>query len=379
MAQKSALTPRQIRLGIIGTGLAAKRLHWPALEKMPDRFSIVAYANRSRPPAEEYASLVGLQAKDYYSDYHDLLLRDDVEAVVVGLPINAQYAVVHDALAAGKHVICEKPAGGDERMARQFLALASQYPGLKTLIAENYYYRDDLRLARSILDAGVIGEPKTIFMRWVSRMVPEPGEWMSTAWRQTPEHRGGIILDAGVHHIAEIRLFGGDFARVLARTAEINPTVAGTTSMTMAFDLVNGITGSYVGDCVGIPLAESGERCLICGTEGSLSVGDASVILRKPDGSCDRYTLSGMDAGYYNEFRNFYDAIVFDAPVVSDIAQNVSNVVAVMKALDAADAGGWVEVPADSRSGLIPLWQPYGVNGLFESLPVHLNTVATST
>ena len=45
-------TARPIRLGIIGTGLAVERLHWPALVQMPDRFTIAAFAKHTRPNAE---------------------------------------------------------------------------------------------------------------------------------------------------------------------------------------------------------------------------------------------------------------------------------------------------------------------------------------
>lgn len=51
---------RPIRLGIIGTGLAVKRLHWPVLRQMPDRFAIAGFANRTRATAEEFAAVAGL-------------------------------------------------------------------------------------------------------------------------------------------------------------------------------------------------------------------------------------------------------------------------------------------------------------------------------
>ncbi|HYW88620.1 MAG TPA: Gfo/Idh/MocA family oxidoreductase, partial [Chloroflexota bacterium] len=67
-----------VRLGVIGTGLATEKLHWPALRQMPDRFEIVAFANHTRPKAEAFAQLAGLSMDDYHADYADLLARDDV-------------------------------------------------------------------------------------------------------------------------------------------------------------------------------------------------------------------------------------------------------------------------------------------------------------
>src|SRR6476659_6931518 len=83
---------RAIRLGVIGTGLAVEQLHWPALKRMTDRFAIAAFANHTQPKAEHFAAYTGASMADYHADYHDLLARDDVEAVLIALPIPLLYA-----------------------------------------------------------------------------------------------------------------------------------------------------------------------------------------------------------------------------------------------------------------------------------------------
>ena len=210
MSQPLPAPQRPIRLGIIGTGLAVKKLHWPALVRMPDRFVVAAFANRTRSTAEEFAALAGLTMNDYVSDYHDLLRRDDVEAVLVCVPIPRLLAIARESLAAGKHVICEKPPGVDLAEARQFLALVEQYPRQKFMMTENFFYRDDLRLGRSLVEQGAIGRLQFLLEKWVSRLVPTPGEYSITPWRYRPEYRGGPLQDGGVHSIATIRLLGGD-------------------------------------------------------------------------------------------------------------------------------------------------------------------------
>jgi GFO/IDH/MocA oxidoreductase family protein len=120
---------RPIRLGIIGTGLAVKRLHWPVLRQMPDRFTIAGFANRTRATAEEFAAMADLSMDAYVADYQSLLRRADIETVLVCVPIAQSLAITRDSLAAGKHVICEKPPGVDLSEALQFLALEAQYSG----------------------------------------------------------------------------------------------------------------------------------------------------------------------------------------------------------------------------------------------------------
>ena len=87
---------------------------------MPDRFEIVALANHTRPKAEAFAQLAGLSMDDYHADYADLLARDDVEAVLICLPIPLLYPSARAALEAGKHVLCEKPAGANVEQGREF-------------------------------------------------------------------------------------------------------------------------------------------------------------------------------------------------------------------------------------------------------------------
>src|SRR5215210_2045514 len=142
-------TGRPLRLGIIGTGLAVEKLHWPALRRLSDRFRVVAFSNRTRPNAEKFASYSGVSIDHYVAEYHDLLKRQDVDAVLISLPIPLNFPVTRAALEAGKHVICEKPAGADEVEGRAFVELATRHPDRCIMIAENWFYRDDLRLARS--------------------------------------------------------------------------------------------------------------------------------------------------------------------------------------------------------------------------------------
>ncbi|HEV2127345.1 MAG TPA: Gfo/Idh/MocA family oxidoreductase, partial [Thermomicrobiales bacterium] len=91
-----------IRLGIIGTGLAVEQLHWPALKRMPDRFRVAAFCDVERSNAERFADYSGAAMDAYVEDFHDLLRRDDVDAVLVSLPIPLNYPVTRAALEAGK-------------------------------------------------------------------------------------------------------------------------------------------------------------------------------------------------------------------------------------------------------------------------------------
>jgi predicted dehydrogenase len=372
---------RPIRLGIIGTGLAVKKLHWPALAKLTDRFGVVAFANRTRSTAEEFAALADLSMAAYSPDYHDLLGRDDVEAVLVCVPIPGLLPISRDCLAAGKHVICEKPPGVDLAEARAFLALVDAHPRQRVMMTENFFYRDDLRLARSLVDRGAIGRPQLLLERWVTQLVPTPGEYSITPWRYKPEYRGGPLLDGGVHSIATIRLLGGDITRLSARTQWINRTMDAPSALAMTFDLTGGASGNCVWGFLGNPVLDEARDTRLYGSEGALISSRGQVRLVRADGSTEEYRVEAMDPGQYNMFLDFHDALVHGGPLVATVRQSFENMLVVLRALESAEQGCQVEVadPGMPRVATgVPLWGPRGASGPFDGLPCQVKRIPAS-
>ena len=372
MPQPLSIPQRKIRLGIIGTGLAVKKLHWPALVKLPDRFVVVAFANRTRATAEEFAALARISMDGYTPDYQELLRRDDVDAVLVCVPIPRLLMIAREALATGKHVICEKPPGVDLAEARQFLALVDQHPRQKFMMTENFFYRDDLRLARSLVDGGAIGRPQILIEKWVHQLVPTPGDYSITPWRYKPEYRGGPLQDGGVHSIATIRLLGGDITDLYARTEWANKTMEAPSAMAMTFGLASGATGNCVWGFLGNPVLDEVRDTRLYGSEGALiSSRGQQVRLIRADGSIEESRVEPTESGHYNMFLNFHDAVMHNEPIVATVRQSFENMLVVLQALESAARGQQVNVAVagvPAGTGGVPLWRPRGASGLFDGL-----------
>ncbi len=371
MPQPHSASQRKIRLGIIGTGLAVKKLHWPALVKLQDRFVVVAFANRTRATAEEFAALARISMDSYTPDYQELLRRDDVDAVLVCVPIPRLLTIAREALATGRHVICEKPPGVDLAEARQFLALVDQHPRQKFMMTENFFYRDDLRLARSLVDGGAIGRPQILIERWVHQLVPTPGDYSITPWRYKPQYRGGPLQDGGVHSIATIRLLGGDITGLYARTEWANKTMDAPSAMAMTFGLASGATGNCVWGFLGNPVLDEVRDTRLYGSEGALISSRGQVRLVHADGSIEEYRVEPTESGHYNMFLNFHDAVMHDEPIVATVRQSFENMLVVLQALESAARGQQVDVAVagvPAGTGGVPLWRPRGARGLFDEL-----------
>ena len=366
---------RCIRIGVIGTGLATRLLHLPVLHQMPDRFAIEAFANDTRAPAEKFAELAGLTMHGYFADYQDLLRRSDIEAVLVAVPIPNLYAIARDTLEAGKHLLCEKPLGVDLAQARAFGELAIRFPDQRILIAENRFYRDDLRLARQLLDSDAIGQIH--LMRWhqVAHLVPRDGDYSSTAWRQKPVYRGGPHLDAGVHDMAQIRLLRGNVRTVQAFINDANPTMGGPSDLTMNLRFTDSAIGNYLAAYLPFPSPDEANEMRLYGTEGTLIVRRGRLRLTRLDGLEETYTVES-DNGYFNEWLNFHDAIAHGDAITGTVGQSFHNFAIVMAAIDSAEQNRIIDVvePFDSVSrSKVPLWRPRGASGLFDGLPCQIS------
>lgn len=94
---------------------------------------------------------------DLYSDdagsgntYHDLLLRDDIQGVILALPILRQPEYIEAALLAGKHVLSEKPIAGDLKAAERLISFYAEKVDKSKVIwavAENFRFMESLLYA----------------------------------------------------------------------------------------------------------------------------------------------------------------------------------------------------------------------------------------
>ena len=128
-----------INLGIIGTGIAARDLHWPVLKQLTHQFTIHTVCNRTRAKAVTFAELIG--GANVVDNATELLAVPEVEAVLIAAPIHLNLELTTAALAAGKHVLVEKPIEANLAQAKKMVALADQYTQLVKMIAEHFRYR----------------------------------------------------------------------------------------------------------------------------------------------------------------------------------------------------------------------------------------------
>ena len=95
----------KVRIGIIGCGGIANGKHMPSLKKLAD-VEMVAFCDIIVERAEKAAKEYGVEGAKVYTDYHELIARDDIDVVHVLTPNREHSQITVDALNAGKHVMC---------------------------------------------------------------------------------------------------------------------------------------------------------------------------------------------------------------------------------------------------------------------------------
>lgn len=99
---------RPIRLGVIGLGAVAQSAHLPLLRRRPELFDVVAVADVAPALAESVGARYGIEATHCYTDPQRMLLRDDIDAVLI-CSGGSHAPLVTNALEGGRYVLCEKP------------------------------------------------------------------------------------------------------------------------------------------------------------------------------------------------------------------------------------------------------------------------------
>ena len=316
---------RKIRLGIIGTGIAARELHLPALKHLTDQCTITCVCNHTEPKAKAFAHLSG--DVPYVLDYRALLDRDDVDAVDIVLPIDLNYKVTRDALQAGKHVILEKPLAANLAEAKKMLRFPKQYRKVM-MVAENFRYRPVFLRAKNLLDRGSIGRPYSAFWNVFHQLTPA-NQYVRTQWRLRHKYPGGFITDGGVHNVAALRLLLGDIVSGGAFTKSINRAVGKMDTMSFQFATRRGINGVLNIFCSAVGYNE--HRLVILGSRGTMVIEENIITIKKP-GKPDDQEFVEDDGGFLEEFTNFFAAIRGRQKVLSTFADGYRDLETILKA-----------------------------------------------
>ncbi|MHB1420087.1 MAG: Gfo/Idh/MocA family protein [Bacillota bacterium] len=275
-----------------------------------------------REKALSWANRLQLDKNNVYTDFKDMLERDDLDVIDIMVPIELNYEVTEAVaqILAGQHkgLICEKPLASNLIQARAARDLAQKY-NIPIMIAENYRYNQEIDMIRDMVRTRRIGE---VFYFIQNRVIDFPGDMLKNTlpakeWRQHPEFPGGVFTDTGVHDLAALRHIFGAIDRLHAfgrsQEADFSPYIV--INVNLLFK--SGITGQFTFFCAGKEMQRPLIGLRIIGTQGMIYLEDrtaATINLAFNDGRTEQVSYE-VQKGYYNELLNFHKALTGVEPI----------------------------------------------------------------
>ncbi|KGE71198.1 Gfo/Idh/MocA family protein [Spirochaeta lutea] len=298
-----------VRLGLLGCGIAARDLHWPAIKALKDEFRVTRVCNHTPGKAEsmaallesEYGSPVGV-----HTDTREFVNQRDVDVVVVMLPVERNEEAAGLVLGAGKHLFLEKPLAHTLDSARNILELAGNHPGQVAMVAENFRYRRVYRELAALVESGVIGTPFHVEWRAWQKIIIKENKYAQTSWRINHQYEGGFVTDAGVHNIAALRDVFGDLDVRGAVTTRVNPAIGRTDGLSALFTSRGRGGIPPLSGYLHMAFSAGGENrneLRVLGDGGSVLVKDGVL---HHNGQIFDYSDGG---GYEDEYRALYRAL----------------------------------------------------------------------
>lgn len=333
----------KIGLGIIGCGIAANDLHWPAIDILRDKFEITAVCNHTEEKAKLFSKKTGeayLKDIPFFTDYRDLLAQDNVNAVVILLPIDLNLEVCTKAAEAGKHIIVEKPIAVNTDEAGKLLLLEKKYPDLVMMVAENFRYKPIFSVLKDTITSGTIGKPYYVEWRCWTITIPAENKYARTKWRINHNYDGGFITDGGIHNIAALRDLFGELTINGAHKSQVNPNIGKEDTFSTLF--TTGGKGNIppVHGLLQLFFSVNGKSDFtlrVLGSDGTLEIkGDNIILYNTGDKEGSIIATEPDGGGYVNEYLDFYTAVTNNSGVLSSFNEGYKDLQTILHALKEA-------------------------------------------
>ena len=362
-----ATSSPRLRVALIGCG-GISGAHAHAYRTLgPDVARVMACADSTLPLAERRATELG--APFVTDDYRAAIHRSDVDAVDICLPHHLHAEVALAALAAGKHVLVEKPMACSLAECRAMVDGATR-AGRTLMVAQCQRYMPSYRGVRRLVTEGALGPVRAVRFDSMQNAPAflHPDHWLFDSRLAG----GGIVISVSVHRIDLVRYFVGDVRRVQALTRPgASPYRNGAEDYAAAvLEFENGAIGEHFATYSGFRMPYS-EMFMLFGDRGAVhalppagsSMGPALYATADRDDAATRGSdwnaqFNGFlpvppdqgdlptGDGFANEIAHFAECCRSGAEPLSSGRDNLGTMKVIFGIYRAAETGAWVDLNA---------------------------------
>jgi predicted dehydrogenase len=252
----------------------------PAFRLVPE-FEVVALCARRLERAEAAGQALGIS--DVSTDWTTFVERDDLDLISICTPVDMHHPQTLAALAAGKHVLVEKPVGLDDVQTKEMLDAAESAGVCHAVCFENRLEPARARVSALVAE-GVLGQPYLAAARsggdyW------HPTRGLQSEWMYHRASGGGYLMGMGSHDIDFLCALFGEPEAVCADVRSSVPERHREDGSVLAVDaddtsalvirMQNGMVASVI--TTAIALAQSFRAIEVFGSTGSIAIGNAPM------------------------------------------------------------------------------------------------------
>ena len=315
-----------INVGIIGAGRIGQVHARSILTGVPEARILAIADPYMKPAVAEWAKSVGIEG--VYTDHRKILDDERIDAVLICASTTLHAQLSLEAIAAGKHIFCEKPI--DQSVAKIEEVKAALEASPKKLVYQvgfNRRYDHNYRAMRKAVQEGKIGEVQ--FVRVSSRdPEPPPAEYVSLS--------GGMFMDMMIHDLVMVRyLSGQEIVEVYAQGAcLIDPAIgeAGDVdTVAINLKLANGALATIDGSRKAVYGYD--QRGEVFGSKGCIvnaNDSESNVVISTVDGVTGEkplwFFLERYMGSYQAEVREFIDCILNNQDPVVGIEDGLVSI-----------------------------------------------------
>lgn len=324
-----------LRVAVIGCGVG--KVHIRSYQALSERFEVEAVCDRDEAKARQTAALYHIPR--WYADFDDVCELSGLDVIDICTPPGEHFAQIRQALAAGKHVICEKPLVGSLSQVDE-LAVAEEQSGRRLMPIFQYRFGGGIQKLRFLRDEGIAGRAyvATVEVAWRRRT-----EYYAVPWRgKWATELGGTLMAHAIHALDMLCFILGPARSAFARTATLVHPIEVEDCASASLEMADGSLVSLsatVGSTVEITrhrfcfsnlTAESNTRPYESGNDPWNFTGDTPEIEREIAAALARFTP--QPDGFEGQFSRFYSALASDGilPVTLEDVRTVLELITAM-------------------------------------------------
>lgn len=313
-----------INIGIIGAGRIGK-VHAESVTRFVKGATVKAIADPFMNEATEaWAKEMGIPC--VYTDYRKILEDKEIEIVLICSSTDTHSSISLEAIAAGKHIFCEKPIDHDVNKIKEVMD-ALKNSKVKYQVGFNRRFDHNFRAAREAVKAGKIGDLNVLKITSRDPGAP-PVSYIKVS--------GGIFLDMTIHDFDMVRyMSGAEVTEVYAAGAVlVDPEIGKAGDIDTAVITMKLSDGSIavIDNCRRASYGYD-QRVEAFGSLGQVAIGndsDSTAVISDANGVTAEkpkyFFLERYMAAYTAEVDSFIQAVVNDTPTEVDVNDGLQPV-----------------------------------------------------